>query len=282
MNGFLNGEPLTVSTTVQLLSQFPDGAFVRFLRAAGAVVVEPHGQFLKGHALLVGLANSQITAHQIQLSGAQHLLHALAEQRPAHEAVVGPGGVTTTPEVKDTLAQSLDLKHGAVFFQQTLGYFDGDFQLLLNGSQQIFFGSLLLMCGTEERHLAQLAVTVQRERQRERTLGGTVPHGCFNGGGRIGQQLSPHGWIKPRRRVQQCQRPLLLEVVHQKALRKLLAVACGQHGQVSLILGKQERCGLRIAVLYALGQLLVAGAGSVTAVHTHDRSSGARRALAWA
>ena len=281
-NGFLDGEPLAVSAAVQLLSQFPNGSLICFLRTAGAVVVEPDSQFLKGHALLVGLANSQITTHQIQLSGAQHLPHALEEQRPAHEAVVGPGGVTTTTKVKDTLTQRLDLKHSTVFFQQTLGYFGGDFQLLLNDSQQIFFGILLLVYGIEKCHLAQLAVTVQRERQRERTMGGAVPHGCLNGGGRIGQQLCSIGGIKPCRCIQQCQRPLLLEVVHQKILRKLLAVACGQHGQISLVLGEQERRGLRITVLYPQGKLLVAWAEIVAAVHTHGPSSRARRALAWA
>ena len=134
-NGFLDGEPPTVSAAVQLLSQFPDGALIRLFRTAGTVVVEPDGQLLKGHALLVWLANSKITVYQIQFSGRQHLLHALEEQRSAHEAVVGPGGVTTTPKVKDTLAQRLNLKHGTVFLQQTLGYFGGDRQLLLNGWQ---------------------------------------------------------------------------------------------------------------------------------------------------
>lgn len=65
VNGFLDGEPLAVSTIVQLFFQFPDGALIRFLRATGAVVVEPDSQFLKGHALLVGLTDPQITAHQI-------------------------------------------------------------------------------------------------------------------------------------------------------------------------------------------------------------------------
>ena len=65
VNGFLDGEPLTVSTIVQLFSQFPDGALIRFLCTTGSVVVEPDGQFLKGHALLVGLTDPQITAHQI-------------------------------------------------------------------------------------------------------------------------------------------------------------------------------------------------------------------------
>ena len=88
------------------------------------------------------------------------------------------------------------------------------------------------------------------------------------------------GGIKLCRRIQQCQRPLLLEVVHQKILRKLLAVACGQHGQISLVLGEQQRSGLWIAVLYALGKLLVARAEIVAAVHTHGPSSLARRSLA--
>ena len=65
VNGFLDGEPLTVSSAFQLFSQFPDGSLIRFLRPAGAVIVEPDGQFLKSHALLVGLADPQITAHQI-------------------------------------------------------------------------------------------------------------------------------------------------------------------------------------------------------------------------
>ena len=132
-NSFLDGEPLTVSAAVQLLSQFPDGSLIRLLRSAGAVVVELDSQFLKGHALLVRLANSQITAHQIQLSGLEYLLHALEEQRPAHEAVIGFGWVAAIPQVKDALAQTLDLKHGTVFFQQTPGDFGGDRQLLLNG-----------------------------------------------------------------------------------------------------------------------------------------------------
>ena len=138
------------------------------------------------------------------------------------------------------------------------------------------------MGGIKESHLAQLAVTVQWERQREGTLGGAVPHSRLNGGGRIGQQLGPHGWVKPPRRVQQSQRTLLLEVVHQKVLRKLLAVAYGQHGQISLVLGEQERGGLRIAVLYPQCKLLVARAEIVAAVHAHGPSSRARRALAWA
>ena len=85
------------------------------------------------------MANSQITAHQIHLSGAQHFLHTLEEQRSAHEAVVGPDRVAAIPQVKDTLAQRLDLKHGAVFLQQMLGYFGRDRQLLLNGAQKICF-----------------------------------------------------------------------------------------------------------------------------------------------
>lgn len=146
-------EPLTVSAAVQLFSKFPDGALIRLLRPAGAVVVEPDGQFLKSHPLLVGLADPQITAHQVQLSGLEHFLHALEKQRPAHEAIIGPGRITAKPNVKDTISQRLNLEHGVVFLQQTLGYFGGDFQLLLNGGQNICFG-VLLVCGIEERHLA--------------------------------------------------------------------------------------------------------------------------------
>ena len=120
MNGFLDGDPPTVSAAVQLLSQFPDGALIRLLRTAGTAVVQPDGRFLKGHALLVRPADPQVTAHQMQLSGTQRL-HALEKQRPARETVVGPGWDAATPQVKDALAQRLDLKHGAVFFRQTLG-----------------------------------------------------------------------------------------------------------------------------------------------------------------
>ena len=65
VNGFLDEEPLAVSAAVQLLPQFPNGTLIRLLRTTGAVVVEPDGQFLKSHALLIRLANPQITAHQI-------------------------------------------------------------------------------------------------------------------------------------------------------------------------------------------------------------------------
>ena len=76
--------------------------------------------------------------------------------------VIGSGGITAKTNIKDTLTQGLDLEHGVVFLQQTLGHFDGNFQLLLNGGQKICFG-VLLVCGIEERHLAQLVVAVQRE-----------------------------------------------------------------------------------------------------------------------
>ena len=52
--------------------------------------------------------------------------------------VIGSGGITAKTNIKDTLTQRLDLEHSAVFFLQTLGYFDGDFQLLLNGGQKIW------------------------------------------------------------------------------------------------------------------------------------------------
>ena len=163
----------------------------------------------------------------------------LEKQRSVHETVIGLGRITTKTNIKDTLTQGLNLEHGVVFLQQTFGHFGGDFQLLLNGGQKICFG-VLLVCGIEERHLAQLVVTVQREGQRKRTLGGAVLHGRFNGGSGVGQQPGSHGCIKPLCRVQQRQRTLLLKIVHQKILRKLLAVACSQHGQVSLVLGKQK------------------------------------------
>lgn len=67
---------------MKLLSQLPDSALIRLLRPAGAVVVQPNGQFLKGYTLLIGLADPQIAAHQVQLSGLEHILHALEEQRP--------------------------------------------------------------------------------------------------------------------------------------------------------------------------------------------------------
>ena len=47
--------------------QFSDGTFVGLLRPAGSIVVQPDGQLLKGHALLLRLADPQMTAHQIQL-----------------------------------------------------------------------------------------------------------------------------------------------------------------------------------------------------------------------
>ena len=162
LNRSLYRAPLAVCTAAQMLPQFSDGTLVCLLRTAGAVIVQPDRQFLKGHALFIGLADPQITVHQIQLSGLEHFLHALEKQRPAHETVIGPGRITVKTNVKDTITQGLNLEHSAVFLQQTLGHFDGNFQLLLNGGQKICVG-VLLVCGIEESHLAQLVVTIQRK-----------------------------------------------------------------------------------------------------------------------
>ena len=44
------------------LLQFAQRGLIRFLRAAGTVVVEPDSQFLKGHPLIVRLADAVVTA----------------------------------------------------------------------------------------------------------------------------------------------------------------------------------------------------------------------------
>ena len=97
-DGFLRGEPPAVSSAVQVLFQLPQRGLVRLLRAAGAVVVESNGQLLKGHANLVRLADPVVASHQIQLSGRQHLLHPLHQQRPAHQAVIGNSRITAAAD----------------------------------------------------------------------------------------------------------------------------------------------------------------------------------------
>ena len=89
---------------VQVLFQLPQRGLVRLLRTTGSVVVEIDRQFLKGHANLVRLANAVVTAHQIQLSGRQHLLHPLHQQHPTHEAVIGNGGVAAAGKPRRPVA----------------------------------------------------------------------------------------------------------------------------------------------------------------------------------
>lgn len=97
-DGLLRGEPPAVSPAVQVLFQLPQRGLVCLLRSAGAVVVEIDRQLLKGHANLVRLTDAQITPHQIQLPGRQHLLHPLHQQRPAHEAVIGNGRIAAAAD----------------------------------------------------------------------------------------------------------------------------------------------------------------------------------------
>ena len=92
------GEPPAVGPAIQVLFQFPQCGLVRLLRSAGAVVVEPDRQLLKSHADLVRLADAEVAPHQIQLSGRQHLLHPLHQQRPAHKAVIGHGGIAAAAD----------------------------------------------------------------------------------------------------------------------------------------------------------------------------------------
>ena len=88
-DGLLCGEPPAVGPAIQVLFQFPQRGLVRLLRSAGAIVVEPDRQLLKGQANLVRLTDAKVASHQIQLSGRQHLLHPLHQQRPTHHAVIG-------------------------------------------------------------------------------------------------------------------------------------------------------------------------------------------------
>ena len=47
-DGLLCGEPPAVGPAIQVLFQFPQCGLVRLLRSAGAIVVEPDRQLLKG------------------------------------------------------------------------------------------------------------------------------------------------------------------------------------------------------------------------------------------
>ena len=67
LKSLLDVQPPTVGSAVEVLFYFPDGVLVCLLRSAGAVVVQPDGQLLERHALLLRLADPQMTAHQVQL-----------------------------------------------------------------------------------------------------------------------------------------------------------------------------------------------------------------------
>ena len=99
-DGLLSGEPPAVSPAIQVPFQPPQRGLVRLLRSAGAVVVEPDRQLLKSHADLVRLADAEVASHQIQLSGRQHLLHPLHQQRPAHQVVIIRISVSSTAKHK--------------------------------------------------------------------------------------------------------------------------------------------------------------------------------------
>ena len=59
---------------------------------------------------------------KVNFLGLSTSFHVLVEQRPVHEAVIGPGGITTKTNVKNTLTQGHNLEHGALFFPQTLDH----------------------------------------------------------------------------------------------------------------------------------------------------------------
>lgn len=117
-DGFLRGEPPAVGTAVQVLFQLPQRGLVRLLRSAGAIVVEPDRQLLKGHANLVRLTDAEVASHQIQFSRRQHLLHPLEQKCPTHEAVIGNGGIAAATDGEHSIPQLPRAAQRLLFFYQ--------------------------------------------------------------------------------------------------------------------------------------------------------------------
>ena len=156
-DGFLRGEPPAVGAAVQVPFQLPQRGLVRLLRSAGGVVVEPDRQLQKSHANLVRLADAEVAPHQIQLSGRQHLLHPLHQQRSAHEAVMGHGGITAAADVEHIVTELPDAKQRPEFLQQCLGCLGGILQLFAKRLGQFRLRGILCL-RAEVCHPAQLIV----------------------------------------------------------------------------------------------------------------------------
>ena len=230
-DGLLCGEPPAVDPAIQVLFQFPQCGLVRLLRSAGAIVVEPDRQLLKGHANLVRLADAEVASHQIQLSGRQHLLHPLHQQRPAHEAIIGNGGIAAAADGEHSIPQLPRAAQRLVFLQQCLGRLGGYLQLFAYRLGQFRFRCILRL-GAKVHHSAELAAAAGWNGQRKGVSRGIVGQRRFYRGCRIGQQLCSVDGVKAPRRVQQCQRCLLLQVLRLTPRR----VHPRQVGEVTLVL----------------------------------------------